>query len=97
MTNLPLIYTPAMSESKIKTAADGVDEVGMMDARAALTELVREVRYGGKVGALTERKVRQVMLVTPDTYETAKRNEAIVAALQAADPKLYARLLANVD
>jgi hypothetical protein len=59
-------------EDKIKTAADGVAEVGLMDARAALTALVREVRYGGKVGAFTERGTRQVMLVTPEFYDRAK-------------------------
>ncbi|MFF4900526.1 hypothetical protein [Streptomyces sp. NPDC001068] len=58
-------------EDKIKTASDGVAEVGLMDARAALTALVRDVRYGGKVGAFTERGVRQVMLVTPEFYDRA--------------------------
>ncbi|WP_411092240.1 hypothetical protein [Streptomyces sp. 049-1] len=58
-------------EDKIKTASDGVAEVGMMDARAALTALVRDVRYGGKVGAFTERGQRQVMLVTPEFYDRA--------------------------
>lgn len=65
-------YTLAMAaEDKIKVREDGVAEVGMMDARAALTSLVREVRYGGKVGAFTERGERQVILVTPDFYERA--------------------------
>jgi hypothetical protein len=59
------------AEDKIKTKSDGVAEVGMTDARAALTALVREVRYGGKVGAFTERGERQVMLVTPEFYENA--------------------------
>lgn len=67
-----MFYNLAMAaESKIKIADDGVAEVGMTDARAALTGLIREVRYGGKIGALTERRVRQVILVTPDFYERA--------------------------
>ncbi|MFJ9461058.1 hypothetical protein ACIRST_39065 [Kitasatospora sp. NPDC101447] len=67
-----MFYTLAMpTESKIRVAEDGVAEVGMTDARAALTALMREVRYGGKIGAFTERGVRQVMLVTPDFYDRA--------------------------
>ena len=65
-------YTLAMSASdKIRTAEDGVEEVGMTDARAALTALIRDVRYGGKIGAFTERGARQVMLVTPEFYARA--------------------------
>ncbi|WP_158857530.1 type II toxin-antitoxin system prevent-host-death family antitoxin [Streptomyces sp. NRRL B-1347] len=60
------------AETKIKTADDGVREVGMTDARASLTSLIREVRYGGHVGAFTERGERQVMLVTPEFYERAQ-------------------------
>ncbi|MGW2951593.1 type II toxin-antitoxin system prevent-host-death family antitoxin [Streptomyces eurythermus] len=59
------------AEDKLQHAEDGVVEVGMADARAALTALVREVRYGGKTGALTERGTRQVVLVTPEFYERA--------------------------
>lgn len=57
--------------AEIKTAPDGVREIGMMDARANLTTLVREVRYGGHIGAFTERGTRQVILVTPEFYERA--------------------------
>lgn len=67
-----MFYTLAMTaESKIVIATDGVAEVGMTHARANLTALVRDVAYGGRVGALTERGARQVILVTPEFYERA--------------------------
>lgn len=71
LANTKVFYTLAMS-AEIKIAEDGVAEVGMTHARANLTTLVRDVRYGGKVGAFTERGTRQVILVTPEFYERAK-------------------------
>lgn len=68
---MEVLYSLAMS-AEIKIADDGVAEVGMMHARSNLTTLVRDVRYGGRVGAFTERGRRQVILVTPEFYERAK-------------------------
>lgn len=75
-----MTYTLAMADGKgIQIAKDGVAEVSMTDARALLTSLIRDVRWGGRVGAFTERGERRAYVVTPDWYERAK------AALAAAD------------
>lgn len=67
-----MAYTLAMAASKgIVVADDGVAEVSMTDARAELTSLIREVRWGGHVGAFTERGARRAYLVTPEFYERA--------------------------
>lgn len=63
------LFMPA--DQRIQIASDGVAEVKMTDARAALTALIRDVRWGGKVGAFTERGERTAYLVTPDFYERA--------------------------
>src|ERR1043165_8953316 len=71
-----MAYTLAMATGKgIEVAKDGVATVGMTEARALLTSLIREVRYGGKVGAFTERGARQAYLVTPDFYERAAEDQ----------------------
>jgi hypothetical protein len=84
MEILTMTYTLAMATEKagIQTAEDGVVWAPMTDARALLTGLIREVRYGGKSGAFTERGVRQAYLVTPDFYEQAQRNAALLAELR---------------
>ncbi|WP_405699138.1 type II toxin-antitoxin system Phd/YefM family antitoxin [Streptomyces sp. NBC_01383] len=64
----------------IEIAEDGVATVGMTEARAQLTSLIREVRYGGQVGAFTERGARQAYLVTPDFYEKALEDRRMVLA-----------------
>ncbi|MFJ3084665.1 hypothetical protein ACIPJG_33615 [Streptomyces halstedii] len=66
----------------IETADDGVATVGMTDARALLTSLIREVRYGGKVGAFTERGARQAYVVTPDFYDQALKDRAFLERMQ---------------
>lgn len=67
-----MTYTLAMATDKdIRVAQDGVAEVSMTDARALLTSLIRDVRWGGTVGAFTERGERRAYLVTPDFYEQA--------------------------
>lgn len=67
-----MTYTLAMAADKgIQIAEDGVAELSMTDARALLTSLIRDVRWGGTVGAFTERGERRVYLVTPDFYEQA--------------------------
>lgn len=78
-----MTYTLAMATGKgIEFADDGVATVGMTDARALLTSLIREVRYGGEVGAFTERGSRQAYVVTPDFYETAVRDAAVLRELR---------------
>ncbi|MEI5032467.1 hypothetical protein RB201_04510 [Streptomyces sp. S1A(2023)] len=80
---LVMAYTLAMATGKgIETAEDGVATVGMTEARALLTSLIREVRYGGRVGAFTERGARQAYVVTPDFYEQAENNRLTVEALR---------------
>jgi hypothetical protein len=80
---LEMAYTLAMATGKgIEIAKDGVATVGMTEARALLTSLIREVRYGGKVGAFTERGARQAYLVTPDFYERAAEDRRTVEALR---------------
>ncbi|GGS63364.1 hypothetical protein GCM10010253_42780 [Streptomyces badius] len=80
---LEMAYTLAMATGKgIEFAEDGVATVGMTDARALLTSLIREVRYGGEVGAFTERGARQAYVVTPDFYETAARDAAVLRELR---------------
>ncbi|MEU0979093.1 hypothetical protein ABZ488_07720 [Streptomyces griseus] len=64
----------------IEIAEDGVATVGMTEARAQLTSLIRDVRYGGRVGAFTERGQRQAYVVTPDFYEKALEDRRMVLA-----------------
>ena len=53
----------------------------MTYARANLTRLIREVRYGKRAGAFTERGERSAYLVPPDFYEQAVRDRAIIDEL----------------
>ncbi|NUV65711.1 hypothetical protein G6W57_01095 [Streptomyces sp. CAI-121] len=103
---LEMAYTLAMATGKgIETADDGVATVGMTDARALLTSLIREVRYGGKVGAFTERGARQAYVVTPAFYEQAAGDAATLEALRERiqeleagdkpDAKSHARILSE--
>ncbi|WP_158712405.1 hypothetical protein [Streptomyces sp. NRRL F-5135] len=66
----------------IEIAEDGVATVGMTEARALLTSLIREVRYGGEVGAFTERGSRQAYVVTPEFYETARHDATVLRELR---------------
>ncbi|WP_189984569.1 type II toxin-antitoxin system Phd/YefM family antitoxin [Streptomyces capoamus] len=70
------------ADQGIRIAEDGVAEVSMTDARANLTQLIREVRYGGRPGAFTERGKRSAYVVPPDFYERAVRDRATVAFLE---------------
>jgi prevent-host-death family protein len=68
-----MTYTLAMAADQgIQIADDGVAEVSMTEARANLTQLIREVRYGGRAGAFTERGQRSAYVVPPDWYERAR-------------------------
>jgi PHD/YefM family antitoxin component YafN of YafNO toxin-antitoxin module len=53
----------------------------MTDARAALTSLIREVSWGQRPGAFTERGKRVAMVVPPEFYERAVRDRAIIDEL----------------
>lgn len=77
-----MTYTLAMAADQgISTAEDGVAEVSMTYARANLTQLLREVRYGKRPGAFTERGERSAYVVPPDFYEQAIRDRAIIDEL----------------
>jgi antitoxin (DNA-binding transcriptional repressor) of toxin-antitoxin stability system len=82
MEGLAMTYTLDMAgDQRIRNADDGVAEVPMTDARAALTPLIREVSWGGRVGAFTERGKRVAMVVPPDFYEQALRDRARLESL----------------
>lgn len=77
-----MTYTLAMpADQRIEIAEDGVAEVAMTHARANLTQLLREVRYGKRPGAFTERSERSAYVVPPEFYEQALRDRAIIDEL----------------
>jgi len=77
-----MTYTLAMAADQgIQIADDGVAEVSMTDARANLTQLLRDVRYGKRPAAFTERGARSAYVVPPDFYEQAIRDRAIIDEL----------------
>lgn len=68
-----MTYTLTMAADQgVKIADDGVAEVSMTHARANLTHLLREVGYGKRPGAFTERGKRSAYVVPPDFYERAE-------------------------
>ncbi|MEV8033951.1 type II toxin-antitoxin system Phd/YefM family antitoxin [Streptomyces sp. NPDC086182] len=69
------------ADQGIQIAEDGVAEVSMTDARANLTQLLRDVRYGKRPAAFTERGARSAYVVPPDFYEQAIRDRAIIDEL----------------
>jgi len=76
-----MTYTLAMAaEQGIQIADDGVVEVSMTKARALLTALIRDVRWGRKVGAFTERGERTAYVVTPEFYEEAHAARPLIQA-----------------
>jgi prevent-host-death family protein len=70
------------ADQGIRIADDGVAEVSMTDARANLTQLIRDVRYGGRSAAFTERGQRSAYVVPADFYEEAVRNREALARLR---------------
>ena len=77
-----MTYTLAMAaEQGIRIADDDVAEVSMTYARANLTQLLRDVRYGKRSGAFTERGERAAYVVPPEFYEQALRDRAIIDEL----------------
>lgn len=76
------LFMPA--DQRIQIAEDGVAEVPMTDARAALTPFIREVSWGGRAGAFTERGKRVAMVVPPERYEQAESDRRKAAAFDAA-------------
>jgi len=93
-----MTYTLAMAADQgIRIADDGVAEVSMTDARANLTQLLRDVRYGKRAGAFTERGERSAYVVPPEFYERAERNRAFLQAMERmpeADREAFLRQLA---
>jgi len=80
-----MTYTLAMAADQgIQIADDGVAEVSMTYARANLTQLLREVRYGKRPGAFTERGERSAYVVPPDFYEQAAKDRAFMAQVERA-------------
>lgn len=80
-----MTYTLAMpADQRIEIAEDGVAEVAMTHARANLTQLLREVRYGKRPGAFTERGERSAYVVPPDFYERAVKDRGFVAQVERA-------------
>jgi PHD/YefM family antitoxin component YafN of YafNO toxin-antitoxin module len=61
------LFMPA--DQRIQIADDGVAEVPMTHARAALTALIREVSWGKRPGAFTERGSRVAMVVPTEEYD----------------------------
>jgi|tagenome__1003787_1003787.scaffolds.fasta_scaffold16589753_1 prevent-host-death family protein len=61
------LFMPA--DQRIQIAEDGVAEVPMTHARAALTALIREVSWGKRPGAFTERGSRVAMVVPTEEYD----------------------------
>lgn len=79
-----MTYTLAMAADQgIQIADDGVAEVSMTYARANLTQLLREVRYGKRPGTFTERGERSAYVVPPDFYEQAQSDRRMVTAFHA--------------
>jgi prevent-host-death family protein len=69
------------AEQGIQIAEDGTAEVSMTYARANLTQLIREVRYGRRLGAFTERGERSAYVVPPDEYERKTKASRTLEAL----------------
>jgi prevent-host-death family protein len=61
------LFMPA--DQRIQIADDGVAEVPMTHARAALTALIREVSWGKRPGAFTERGSRVAVVIPTEEYE----------------------------
>lgn len=77
-----MTYTLAMASDKgIQIAEDGIAEVSMTDARALLTPFIRDVRWGNRIGAFTERGDRNAYVVKPDFYEQALLDRRMLVAL----------------
>jgi hypothetical protein len=91
------LFMPA--DQRIRIAKDGVAEVPMTHARAALTSLIREVSWGGRPGAFIERGKRVAMVVPTEKYEDIAVMRELRAYLQdlesaaPADSKVDARVL----
>ncbi|MFF8590021.1 type II toxin-antitoxin system prevent-host-death family antitoxin [Streptomyces sp. NPDC015220] len=69
------------ADQGIQITEDGVAEVSMTYARANLTQLLREVRYGKRPGAFTERGDRSAYVVPADFYKQALEDRSTVAAM----------------
>lgn len=86
-----MTYTLAMAaEQGIRIAEDGTPEVAMTHARANLTEFIREVRWGKKVSAFTERGERTAYVVPPEYFDRAESALRRAAAFDAAMSELPA-------
>jgi prevent-host-death family protein len=105
-----MTYTLAMAADQgIQIAEDGTPEVSMTSARAHLTAFIREVRWGKKVSAFTERGERTAYVVPPEYFDRAesalRKAAAFDAAMRELPPaerpqkflELYVKKLAELD
>jgi prevent-host-death family protein len=83
------------ADQGITTADDGTSEVAMTYARAHLTQLIREVRYGKQPAAFTERGERSAYVVPVEFYERAEVLQRALDLVKARDPGLYEEALAQ--
>ncbi|MFJ4627106.1 hypothetical protein [Streptomyces sp. NPDC088847] len=63
---------PKKPEDVLQTADDGVQECPLTNARPLLTRLIADAREKNLPSALTVRKERKIVLVTPEWYEEAR-------------------------
>ncbi len=91
-----MTYTLAMAaEQGIRIADDGVAEVSMTYARANLTQLLRDVRYGKRAGAFTERSERSAYVVPPEFFDRMRVLQRALDLLKERDSGLYEEVLAQ--
>lgn len=91
-----MTYTLAMAADQgIRIAEDGTPEVAMTHARANLTQLIREVRYGKRPAAFTERGERSAYVVPPEFFNRAHVLQRALDLLKDRDSDLYEEVLAQ--
>lgn len=69
-----------------------VQQMGISEARANLTEVIAKVRLLGQQVVLTRREKPQAVLVSHDFYEEAVENARIVEALKGGWAPLYEQI-----
>jgi prevent-host-death family protein len=90
------MYLGRMSESEVR--------MGVSDARANLTEVIAKVRLLGQRVVLTRREKPQAVLVSPEWYDRATEDgallrglrqllEELAAAAQSPDVKMKQRII----
>ena len=62
------------------------------DARNVLGEVIARARFAGEPTVLINRGKEAAVIVSPELYEQAKADRAVVEALRSESPDLYAKL-----